>query len=149
MSPIDGVVLSRDSEVGDAVSSILLLGSSATLIMTLGDLNEVYVKGKVDESDVGKIYLGQPARITVESFKDQKFDGHVTKISPMGTEKDNVTTFEVRVSISNEKHMLKAQMTANAEIILEEHKNVLAIPEGAVVYNKDKSTAVADSRPHQ
>jgi HlyD family secretion protein len=77
----------------------------------------------------------------VESFKDQKFKGHVTKISPMGAEKDNVTTFEVRVSISNEKHILKAQMTANAEIILDEHKGVLAIPEGAVFYNKDKSTA--------
>ena len=142
ISPIDGVVLSRDSEVGTAVSSILQVGSSATPIMTLGDLNEVYVKGKVDESDVGHLYLGQPARIKVESFKDQNFDGHVTKISPMGTEKDNVTTFEVRVSISNEKRILKAQMTANAEIVLEEHKGVLAIPEGAVLYNKDKSTAV-------
>jgi HlyD family secretion protein len=142
VSPIDGVVLSRDSEIGTAVSSILLAGASATLIMTVGDLNEVYVKGKADESDVGKLYLGQPARITVESFKDQKFEGHVTKISPLGTEKDNVTTFEVRVSISNEKHLLKAQMTANAEILLEEHKQVLAIPEGAIVYNKDKSTAV-------
>jgi HlyD family secretion protein len=141
VSPIDGVVLSRDSEVGTAVSSILVVGSSATLIMTIGDLNEVYVKGKVDESDVGKVYLGQPARIAVESFKDQKFTGRVTKISPMGVEKDNVTTFEVRVSISNEKHILKADMTANAEIILDEHKHVLAIPEGAVLYNKDKSTA--------
>jgi HlyD family secretion protein len=142
VSPMDGVVLSRDSEVGTAVSSILVVGSSATLIMTIGDLNEVYVKGKADESDVGKLYLGQPARITVESFKDQKFEGRVTKISPMGVEKDNVTTFEVRVSISNEKHILKAQMTANAEVILDEHKAVLAIPEGAIVYNKDKSTAV-------
>jgi HlyD family secretion protein len=142
VSPIDGVVLSRDSEVGDAVSSILVLGSGATLIMTVGDLNEVYVKGKVDESDVGKVYPGQPARITVESFKGQKFEGRVTKISPMGEEKDNVTTFEVRVSISNEKHILKAQMTANAEIVIEEHKGVLAIPEGAVLYNKDKSTSV-------
>lgn len=141
VSPIEGIVLSRDREVGDAVSSILLLGSSATLIMTVGDLNEVYVKGKVDESDIGRVYLGQPARIAVESFKDQKFAGRVTKISPMGNEKDNVTTFEVRVSISNEKHILKAQMTANAEIILEEHKGVLTIPEGAVFYNKDKSTA--------
>jgi HlyD family secretion protein len=142
VSPIDGVVLSRDSEVGTAVSSILQVGSSATLIMTVGDLNEVYVKGKVDESDVGHVYLGQPARIKVESFKDQSFNGHVTKISPMGLEKDNVTTFEVRVSISNEKRILKAQMSANAEVVLEEHRGVLAIPEGSVVYNKDKSTAV-------
>jgi len=142
VSPIDGVVLSRDREVGDAVSSILTMGSGATLIMTLGDLAEVYVKGKVDESDIGKVYVGEAARITVESYKDRKFWGKVTKISPMGVEKDNVTTFEVRVSISNEPRQLSAAMTANAEIILEERKGVLAIPEGAVVYTKDKSTAV-------
>jgi len=142
VSPIDGVVLSRDREVGDAVSSILVMGSGATLIMTLGDLREVYVKGKVDESDIGKVYLGQPARITVESYKDQKFAGKVTKMSPMGVEKDNVTTFEVRVSISNESRKLMATMTANAEIVLEEHKRVLAIPEGAIIYKKDRSTEV-------
>ncbi len=141
-SPIDGIILSRDVEVGDAVSSILVLGSSATLIMTLGDTSEVYVKGKVDESDIGKVYLGQPARIKVESFKDKSFNGKVTKISPMGVEKDNVTTFEVRVSINNPGGELKAAMTANAEIILEEHKNVLQIPEGSILYDKDKKASV-------
>jgi HlyD family secretion protein len=147
ISPIDGVVLSRDSEVGGAVSSILTQGSGGTLIMTLGDLDEVYVKGKVDESDIGRVYLQQPARITVESFKDQKFAGRVTKISPMGVEKDNVTTFEVRVSISNESHKLRALMTANAEIILEERKSVLTIPEGAVLYAKNKATEAAIPDP--
>ena len=93
VSPLDGVVLSRDVEMGDAVSSILVLGSTATLVMTLGDTSQVYVKGKVDESDIGKVYLGQAARIKVESFKDKTFNGVVTKISPMGVEKDNVTTF--------------------------------------------------------
>ena len=142
VSPIDGVVLSRDREVGDAVSSILTMGSGATLIMALGDLREVYVKGKVDESDIGKVYLGQGARITVESYKDQKFAGKVTKISPMGIEKDNVTTFEVRVSISNVAGKLMATMTANAEILLEERKGVLAIPEGAIIYKKDRTIEV-------
>jgi HlyD family secretion protein len=142
VSPIDGIVLSRDVEMGDAVSSILVLGSSATLVMTLGDTSEVYVKGKVDESDIGKVYLGQPARIKVESFKDKTFTGKVTKISPMGVEKDNVTTFEVRVSIQNPGGELKAEMTANAEIILDEHKNVLQIPEGAILYDKDKKASV-------
>jgi len=142
VSPLDGIVLSRDVEMGDAVSSILVLGSSATLVMTLGDTSEVYVKGKVDESDIGKVYLGQPARIKVESFKDKTFNGKVTKISPMGVEKDNVTTFEVRVSINNPGGELKAEMTANAEIILEEHKNVLQIPEGAIIYDKDKKASV-------
>jgi HlyD family secretion protein len=140
-SPLDGVVLSRNVELGDAVSSILVLGSSATLVMTLGDTSEVYVKGKVDESDIGKVYLGQPARIRVETFKDKTFTGHVTKISPMGVEKDNVTTFEVRVSINNPGGELKAEMTANAEIILDEHKNVLMIPEGAILYDKDKKAS--------
>jgi HlyD family secretion protein len=141
-SPIDGIVLSRDVQMGDAVSSILVLGSTATLVMTLGDTSEVYVKGKVDESDIGKVYLGQRARIKVESFKDKTFDGKVTKISPMGVEKDNVTTFEVRVSIQNPGGELKAEMTANAEVILEEHKNVLQIPEGAILYDKDKKASV-------
>jgi HlyD family secretion protein len=142
VSPIDGIVLSRDVEVGDAVSSILVLGSSATLVMTIGDTSKVYVKGKVDESDIGRVYLGQPARIKVESFKDKTFNGVVTKISPMGVEKDNVTTFEVRVSIDNATGELKAEMTANAEIILDEHKNVLQIPEGAIIYDKDRKASV-------
>jgi multidrug efflux pump subunit AcrA (membrane-fusion protein) len=90
-SPMDGLVLSRDVEVGDAVSSILVLGSQATLVMTLGDVSEVYVLGKVDEADIGKVYIGQRARIVVESFKDKSFEGKVTKISPLGVEKDNVT----------------------------------------------------------
>jgi len=141
-APIDGVVLSRDVEVGDAVSSILVLGSGATLVMTLGDTSEVYVKGKVDESDIGKVYLGQPARIRVETFKDKTFTGHVTKIAPMGVEKDNVTTFEVRVSINNPGGELKAEMTANAEVILDEHHNVLLVPESAMLYDKDKNASV-------
>ena len=142
VSPIDGIILSRDVEMGDAVSSILVLGSGATLVMTLGDTSQVYVKGKVDESDIGRVYLGQPARIKVESFKDKTFNGVVTKISPMGVEKDNVTTFEVRVSIQNPGGELKAEMTANAEIILEEHKSVLQIPEGAIIYDKDRNASV-------
>jgi len=128
--------------VGDAVSSILVLGSQATLIMTLGDVSEVYVQGKVDEADIGKVYLNQAARIVVESFKDKKFTGKVTKISPLGKEKDNVTTFEVRVSISNPTGELKANMSANAEIVLEEKKNVLMVPEASLIYDKDRKASV-------
>ena len=142
VSPIDGLVLSRDVSVGDGVSSILILGSQATLVMTLGDTSEVYVQGKVDEADIGKVYLGQPARIVVESFKDKKFEGKVTRISPFGKEKDNVTTFEVRVSISNPTGELKANMSANAEIILEEKKNVLMVPEASLIYDKDRNASV-------
>ncbi len=142
VSPIDGLVLSRDVNVGDAVSSILVLGSQATLLMTLGDVSEVYVQGRVDEADIGKVYLNQPARIVVESFKEKKFVGKVTKISPLGKEKDNVTTFEVRVSIQNSTGELKANMSANAEILLEEKKNVLMAPEAAMIYDKDRNASI-------
>jgi HlyD family secretion protein len=142
VAPMDGVILSRDVEMGDAVSSILVLGSTATLVMTEGDTSEVYVQGKVDEADIAHVYLGQPARIKVESFRDRLFYGKVTKIAPMGVEKDNVTTFEVRVSINNPGGELKANMTANAEILLDEHKGVLTVPENAVVYDSQKNASV-------
>jgi HlyD family secretion protein len=142
VSPMNGLVLSRDVEVGDAVSSILVLGSQATLVMMLGDVSEVYVLGKVDEADIGRVYLGQRARIVVESFKDKSFEGKVTKISPLGKEKDNVTTFEVRVSIQNPGGQLKTNMTANAEVILEERKGVLTVPESAVLYDKERKPSL-------
>jgi HlyD family secretion protein len=148
-SPMDGTILSRDVEIGDAVSSILVLGSTATLVMTIGDTTQVYVQGKVDESDIGRVYLGQAARIKVESFKDKTFQGKVTKIAPLGVEKDNVTTFEVRVSIDNPGGELKANMTANAEILLEEHKNVLTVPEQAVLYDKDRNASVEVPDPKE
>jgi HlyD family secretion protein len=142
VAPMDGVILSRDVENGDAVSSILVLGSTATLVMTEGDINQVYVQGKVDEADIAHVYMGQPARIKVESFRDRVFSGKVTKIAPLGVEKDNVTTFEVRVSIDNAGGDLKANMTANAEIMLDEHKGVLTVPENAVSYDAQKNAFV-------
>ncbi|MDE3061431.1 MAG: efflux RND transporter periplasmic adaptor subunit [Acidobacteriota bacterium] len=142
LAPMDGVILSRDVEIGDAVSSILVLGSTATLIMTEGDTTQVYVKGKVDEADIAHVYLGQPARIKMESFRDRVFQGKVTKIAPLGVAKDNVTTFEVRVSIDNPTGELKANMTANAEILLDEHIGVLTVPENAVNYDNKKNAFV-------
>jgi HlyD family secretion protein len=142
VAPMDGVILSRDVEIGDAVSSILVLGSTATLVMTEGDTTQVYVQGKVDEADIAHVYMNQPARIKVESFRDRFFQGKVTKIAPLGVEKDNVTTFEVRVSIDNPGGELKANMTANAEILLDEHKGVLTVPENAVIYDNQKNASV-------
>lgn len=142
LAPMDGVILSRDVEIGDAVSSILVLGSTATLVMTEGDTTQVYVQGKVDEADIAHVYMSQPARIKVESFRDRVFHGKVTKIAPLGVEKDNVTTFEVRVSIDNPGGELKANMTANAEILLDEHKGVLTVPENAVIYDNQKNASV-------
>ena len=141
-APIRATVLTRDVEIGSPVSSILNLGANATLVMTLGDIERVFVRGKVDEADIGHVRLGQTARITTETFRDRVFTGRVTEISPIGAEKDNVTTFAVEVSIENPGKELKANMTANAEIILEELPDSLLLPEAAVTYDAKRNAFV-------
>ncbi|HEX7085265.1 MAG TPA: efflux RND transporter periplasmic adaptor subunit, partial [Vicinamibacterales bacterium] len=74
-APISGTVLTRDVEIGSPVSSILNMGAAATLVMTLGDIDQVFVRGKVDEVDIGRVRVGQIARISVETFKDRTFEG--------------------------------------------------------------------------
>jgi HlyD family secretion protein len=147
VSPMDGVILSRNVEVGDAVSSILVMGSQSTLVMTVGDVGDVFVLGKVDQADIGKVSAGQQARIVVESFKDRRFVGEVTRIAPLGVEKDNVTTFEVRVSIRNPGGELKTNMSANAELILEERRGVVNVPEAAVIYDEQRRSFVEVPAP--
>ncbi|MEP7340270.1 MAG: efflux RND transporter periplasmic adaptor subunit [Acidobacteriota bacterium] len=148
-SPIRGVVLSRDLEIGSPVSSILNMGAAASLVMVLGDISKVYVRGKVDEADIGVVKMGMPSRIKVETFKDKTFDGTVTQISPLGVDKDNVVTFEVKVSISNPGGELRANMTANAEIVLEEHKDVVLVQESAVIYDAQRNASVEFPAPAQ
>jgi len=146
-APIRATVLTRDVEVGSPVSSILNLGANATLVMTLGDIEKVFVRGKVDEADIGRVRLNQAARITTESFPDRVFEGRVTQISPIGVDKDNVTTFEVKVSIDNPGKELKANMTANAEIILEQFQQSLLVPEAAIVYDAQRRAFVDVADP--
>jgi len=142
LSPIAGIVLSRDVEVGNAVASVISAASGGTQIMTIADVSRMHVTGKVPESDVGKITIGMPARIGVESFRDEKFSGKVSRISPLGKEQDNVTSFEVEVVIDNDTQRLKTGMTANAEIILEEHPKTLVVPEAAIIYGESGETSV-------
>ena len=142
-APIRATVLTRDVEIGSPVSSILNLGANGTLVFTLGDIDRVFVRGKVDEADIGRVRIGQPASITTETFRDRVFQGRVTQISPIGVDKDNVTTFEVKVSIDNPGKELKANMTANAEIILEELPDSLLVPDAAVFYD-DRHNASVD-----
>ena len=146
-APIRATVLTRDVEVGSPVSSILNLGANATLVLTLGDIERVFVRGRVDEADIGQVRLAQTARITTETFRDRVFNGRVTQISPIGVERDNVTTFEVEVSIENPSRELKANMTANAEIVLEELRDSLLIPEAAVIYDNARNASVDIADP--
>ena len=141
-APIRATVLTRDVEIGSPVSSILNLGANGTLVFTLGDIDRVFVRGKVDEADIGRVRIGQTASITTETFRDRMFQGRVTQISPIGVDKDNVTTFEVKVSIDNPGKELKANMTANAEIILEQFPDSLLVSEAAVTYDAKRNAFV-------
>jgi HlyD family secretion protein len=141
-APIRATVLTRDVEIGSPVSSILNLGANGTLVFTLGDIERVFVRGKVDEADIGRVRIDQPAHITTETFRDRVFQGRVTQISPIGVDKDNVTTFEVKVSIDNPGKELKANMTANAEIILEEFPDSVLVPEAGVFYDDRRNSFV-------
>jgi len=140
LSPIDGIVLHRYLEEGDSVSSIRVAGGNATIVMTLGDLSELYVDGEVDEVDVGKIISEQrirpnlTAKVTIESFKGRTFLGQVMRIAPLGLEDDNgIVTFEVRIVLENPEKLLLANMTANSQIVLEEQENVLLVSQGALI----------------
>ena len=135
-------MLSREIEIGSAVSSILSMGAGATNVMVLGDMDDVYVRGQVNENDIGRVRVVLPTRITVETFKDKTFQGEVCKIVPMGVKRNNVTDFEVRISVVNPEGLLLANMSANSEIILEEHRNVLTIPEGALIFEADQKSYV-------
>jgi HlyD family secretion protein len=152
-SPIEGVVLARGSthgpdaavrslEVGSAVSSILTMGQGATVVMTLGDMRRVYVRGHVTESDIGEVREGQQARITVEALRGRALEGKVYKISPLGMEENSVTTFEVRVTVDNPDGLLRASMSANAEILLDEREDALLVPEAAVTYDANRRPVV-------
>lgn len=138
IAPISGIILSRDTDKGSAVIPI----SSAyggTVIMTIADVSEKHFRGDVDEADIGKVHLGLPARIYVETYPDESFKAELTHISPMGREEDDIINFEIRATIEDLKDRLRVGMSADAELILEEHENVLVIPEGAIIYEDGKT----------
>ena len=137
IAPISGIILSRDTDKGSAVIPI----SSAyggTVIMTIADVSEKHFRGDVDEADIGKVHLGLPARIYVETYPDESFKAELTHISPMGREEEDIINFKIRATIDDPEDRLRVGMSADAELILEEHENVLVIPEGAIIYEDGK-----------
>lgn len=140
IAPISGIVLSRDTDKG---SAIIPLSSAfgGTVIMTLADVSEKHFRGDVDEADIGKVHLGLPARIFVEAYPDEPFRAELIRISPLGREEEDIINFEIRATIEDTVDKLRIGMSADAELILEEHEDVLLIPEGAILY-EDGSTFV-------
>ncbi len=138
ISPISGIILSRDTDKGSAVIP-LSSAYGGTVIMTIADISERHFRGDVDEADIGKVHLGLPARIYVEAYPDEPFQAKLTHLSPQGREEEEIVNFEIRATIDDPEDRLRFGMSADAELILEEHENVLVIPEGAIIYEDDKT----------
>jgi HlyD family secretion protein len=138
IAPISGIILSRDTDKGSAVIP-LSSAYGGTVIMTIADISERHFRGDVDEADIGKVHLGLPARIYVEAYPDEPFQAKLTHISPQGREEEEIVNFEIRATIDDPEDRLRFGMSADAELILEEHENVLVIPEGAIIYEDEKT----------
>jgi len=133
-SPITGVVLLREKEVGDGVSSILTAGGNATQIMTLGDLSSVHVEARVDEVDLGRVTVGMPALVGVDAYRGRPFPGRVERIAPAGTVDTNgIVTFQVEISVEDPERLLRPDMTADAKLVVERRTAVPAVPQTALV----------------
>ena len=128
-APISGTIASVTTQQGETVAA----GLNAPTFITIIDLNKLEVNAYIDETDVGKISVGQDALFTVDTFADRDFKGKVTAIYPRAVLQENVVNYITLISIENSEGKLKPDMTANVTITLKKKKGVLAIPGAAVV----------------
>ena len=128
-APITGTVESVTTQEGETVASSF----STPTFVTLLDLSRLEVWAYVDETDIGRIRLGQKAAFTVDTYGDYDFNGYVTAIYPQAQIRDNVVDYVVVVRYQPSKdHVLRPEMTTSVKIALEQRQNVLSLPVGAV-----------------
>jgi HlyD family secretion protein len=130
-SPVDGIVISRNVDVGQTVAASF---QTPTLFLIAQDLTKMQVDTNVDESDIGRAALGQNVTFTVDAWPEKTFTGTVAQVrnSPIVTQ--NVVTYNVVVRVDNRDLLLKPGMTANVSIEVKKYGNVLKIPNAALRY---------------
>jgi HlyD family secretion protein len=141
-SPIDGVVLTRTVEPGNAVAASL---QAVTLMTIAEDLKRMRLEVSVDEADVGAIKLGQKADFTVSAFPSRKYPAQITRVAFGSTKAENVVTYTTYLEVDNSDLSLRPGMTAAATVVATERKDVLLVPNTALRFNPSSSGAAAKS----
>lgn len=131
-SPIDGLVLTREIEEGQIISSGTSSVTGGTLLYRIADMTQVHVIADVDETDIGRVQVGLGARVTPDAYPERVFDGLVTRAAPLAKVEQNVTMFEVTVLVDNREGLLKAGMNADVEMIIDQALDAVLVPVGAV-----------------
>lgn len=138
-SPIDGIVISREVEVGQTVVSSMNVAN----LFVIADLDHMQVVGDVDEADIGQVKVGQAVDFIVDAYPDDTFHGTVTQVRLSPTTTSNVVTYEVIVSAENPDHKLIPGLTANLTIFTMREGNVLMIPESAFNFKPEPPEAAS------
>ncbi|THF67304.1 efflux RND transporter periplasmic adaptor subunit [Pseudothauera nasutitermitis] len=128
-SPIDGVVLARDVDPGNAVAASL---QAVTLFTLAEDLSRLKLEVNVDEADIGQVATGQPANFTVSAWPNRRYPATVTRVDFGSTTTDNVVTYTTTLDVANEDLSLRPGMTASAIITATERENVILVPNMAL-----------------
>ena len=141
-APMSGTVTQLAIEQGEIVTSGRSAFSQSPPIMTIADLSKMVVKTFINEVDMERLELGQPAIIKIDAFQTKKFNGNVYEISPSGQQQDNIISFEVMIEVNDTSGNIRPGMSADVDIITYEEKNVLMLPIDAVI-SKNSVTVVA------
>ena len=136
-APVDGVVVSRNVDVGQTVAASL---AAPTLFLIAQDLTKMQVDTNVSEADVGRVRVNQPATFTVDAYPGQMFTGTVTSIRKAPINVQNVITYDAVIGVSNPDLKLFPGMTANVKILVNQRPNVLKVPNAALRYHPASET---------
>lgn len=142
VSPIDGIVLSRDVDSGATVAASL---EAPTLFTIAGDLRQMELQVSIDEADVGQVAVGQTATFTVDAFPDQRFPAKITSIRYAAETVSDVVTYKGILSVANDELLLRQGMTATADIVVQSIEDGLLIPNAALRYSPPSTAATETS----
>jgi HlyD family secretion protein len=143
-SPIDGVVVERNVDVGQTVAASL---SAPQLFLIANDLSRMQIVVSVDESDIASIQEGQPARFTVQARPRERFDGRVEQVRLQSTTLENVVSYGVVVSVENPEGKLLPGMTARVEFLVDAASDVLKVPNAALRFRPETASGGAPASP--